>query len=75
VRVTTGTTVDRYMVLEELGRGGMATVYLVRHTSLGTLHALKVLTVSSDTIRERLIQEGRIQGTLQHPNRAGDRSE
>jgi len=68
MRVTAGTTVDRYSVLEELGQGGMATVYLVRHTSLGTLHALKVLTVTSDSIRERLIQEGRIQGTLQHPN-------
>ena len=63
-----GTVIDRYTVVSELGSGGMAKVYLVRHSGLGTLHALKVLTVSSDTIRERLVQEGRIQGTLKHPN-------
>jgi len=68
IPVQPGQVIDRYSVEEELGEGGMATVYLVRHTTLGTLHALKVLTVNSPGVRQRLIREGRIQGTLQHPN-------
>ena len=55
----TGTVVDRYTVQSILGEGGMAVVYLCRHNQLGTMHALKVLTMSSRAIRERLVQEGR----------------
>jgi len=46
----------------------MATVYLVRHNQLGTKYALKVLTTPSPRIRARLLQEGRAQGALRHPN-------
>ncbi|MCA9491950.1 MAG: serine/threonine protein kinase, partial [Myxococcales bacterium] len=63
-----GTVVDRYTVQSVLGEGGMAVVYLCRHNQLGTMHALKVLTMSSRTIRERLVQEGRVQALLRHPN-------
>jgi serine/threonine protein kinase len=63
-----GTIVDRYTVHRELGRGGMAVVYLVQHNTLETLHALKVLTVGSHKIRDRLIQEGKVQAQLRHPN-------
>ena len=63
-----GTTLDRYCVEAELGAGGMATVYRVRHLTLGSLHALKVLKVQSASIRQRLVQEGRVQATLRHPN-------
>ena len=63
-----GTTLDRYYVEAELGAGGMATVYRVRHLALGSLHALKVLKVQSASIRQRLVQEGRVQATLRHPN-------
>ena len=63
-----GTTLDRYSVEAELGAGGMATVYRVRHLTLGSLHALKVLKVQSASIRQRLVQEGRVQATLRHPN-------
>lgn len=52
----------------ELGRGGMAVVYRVRHVQLGTAHALKVLYLPSAAIRDRLVQEGRIQAQLRHPN-------
>ncbi len=63
-----GHEVDRYRVERVLGRGGMATVYLVRHATLGTLHALKVLDLSSHLVRERLLLEGRVQARLRHPN-------
>jgi hypothetical protein len=63
-----GTIVDRYRVEAEIGRGGMARVYRVRHKSLDTLHALKVLTVGSEELRERLLREGRVQSQLDHPN-------
>ncbi len=63
-----GTIVDRYVVEGMLGRGGMATVYKVRHKDLDSIHALKVLTVHSDSIRERLRQEGKAQARMRHPN-------
>ncbi|MCB9697400.1 MAG: serine/threonine protein kinase [Alphaproteobacteria bacterium] len=64
-----GTVVDgRYVVESELGAGGMAVVYRVRHRSLGTPAALKLLTVSHPTLRDRLLQEGKVQAALRHPN-------
>jgi len=64
----TGTVVDRFTVQSVLGEGGMAVVYLCRHNQLGTMHALKVLTMSSRAIRERLVQEGQVQAMLRHRN-------
>ena len=46
----------------------MAAVYRVRHAQLGTLAALKVLTMPATSIQERLLHEGRVQAALQHPN-------
>jgi serine/threonine-protein kinase len=63
-----GTIIDRYCVEGVIGRGGMAVVYQVRHMQLGTVHALKVLTLNSAGIRYRLLQEGQIQARLDHPN-------
>jgi serine/threonine-protein kinase len=63
-----GTVIDRYVVERVIGEGGMATVLLVRHSALGSVHALKVLTLSPGSIRERLWQEGRVQAALSHPN-------
>jgi len=68
MQITTGSVVDRYTVEGTLGEGGMAMVYRVRHNQLGTYHALKVLTIASVQIAQRLIQEGRVQATLRHPN-------
>ncbi len=62
-----GTTIDRYTVEVLLGTGGMGSVYRVRHTELGSTHALKLLHSSRPGLTERLLQEGRLQSGLQHP--------
>ena len=56
------------MVQRVLGAGGTAVVYLVLHKTLETRHALKVLSISSQSIRKRLVTEGRVQAMLEHPN-------
>jgi len=68
LKLELGTTVDRYTVDAVIGAGGTAMVYRVTHNALGTLHALKVLTISSDSIRKRMLQEGQVQAALQHLN-------
>ncbi|MSQ04349.1 MAG: hypothetical protein EXR71_21125 [Myxococcales bacterium] len=68
MELSAGTAIDRYLVEARLGEGGMAVVYRVRHASLGSLHALKVLSGSMASVRERLMQEGRLQASLRHPN-------
>ena len=63
-----GQTIERYTVEASIGHGGMAEVYRVRHVQLGSLHALKILTVPRPTVRQRLLKEGRAQAALRHPN-------
>ena len=63
-----GSDVDRYVVEGEIGRGGMAVVYRVRHRQLGTRHALKVVVIPDMYVQWRLLQEGRVQAALRHPN-------
>ena len=58
----------RFEVEALLGAGGTAQVYRVRHRTLGSVHAVKVLHASSPSLVARLIQEGRIQAQLRHPN-------
>ena len=64
----TGDAIDRYTVDRLLGEGGMADVYRVRHRTLGTPAALKVLRMSGRFVHERLVQEGQVQAGLRHPN-------
>ena len=63
-----GDTIDRYSVRELVGTGGVASVYRVRHTHLQSDHALKVLSLRGSALRRRLIDEGRSQAGLKHPN-------
>ena len=58
----------RYEVEAELGRGGMAMVYRVRHVQLQSVHALKMLVFQQPGLRDRLLLEGRIQAQIRHPN-------
>jgi predicted ATPase len=69
MEITPGATLDgRYAVEAPVGQGGMASVWRVRHVHLGSHHALKVLHISTAEMRERLLEEGRIQARLSHPN-------
>ncbi len=61
-----GHSVDRYVVLDVLGQGGMAVVYRVRHTQLDAIHALKVVAVPSRSILRRLMMEGQAQAKVRH---------
>ncbi len=63
-----GTRIGRYVVEAEIGRGGMALVYRVRHGALGSEHALKVLRVVSAPLVRRLVLEGKLQARIRHPN-------
>jgi serine/threonine protein kinase len=69
VNVGKGTVIDgRYEVQSTLGEGSMAEVYHVVHKQLGTEHALKVLKLEHESIRERMMREGQFQAKLRHPN-------
>jgi serine/threonine protein kinase len=61
----------RYEILREIGRGGMATVYLARQVDLDRLVALKELGMlgeSDPSFVQRFLREARLAGSLSHPN-------
>jgi serine/threonine protein kinase len=61
-----------YLILDQLGSGGMGHVFLAEHVNMRRLVALKVLpphSFESDPVaRERFFREARAAGTLDHPN-------
>jgi serine/threonine protein kinase len=64
-------TVGRYAIIRELGRGGMAVVYLARQNDLDRLVALKELAAfhaSDPAFARRFVRESRLAGSLVHPN-------
>src|SRR2546423_5093205 len=60
----------RYVIDREIGRGGMATVYLARDVKHARNVALKVLNPELGAIlgAERFLSEIRVTANLQHPN-------
>ena len=66
-----GSTIDKYEVLEKVGEGGMATVYLGRHNTLKRIVAIKVLhphLSASTRNRLRFAREARAIEHLDHDN-------
>ncbi len=61
---------DRYIVEREIGRGGMATVFLARDLRHERPVALKVLNPELGAVLgvERFLSEIRVTANLQHPN-------
>ena len=66
-----GQIVGSYEVVSEVGRGGFAVVYRVRHVALRSDYALKVLFPEHARVarlRRRFLDEGRVMAALKHPN-------
>jgi serine/threonine protein kinase len=65
-------TIGEYEILRELGRGGMATVYLAHDIALDRKVALKVmspaLALMGEGMSERFKREARTAASLSHPN-------
>ena len=62
---------NKYVVVRELGRGGMGVVWLIRHVFLGVEHALKVITrnIALDPqSRARFRREARVMAQFTHRN-------
>lgn len=60
-----------YRIIESLGKGGMATVYLAIQESINRTVALKLLKpalLSDPSFGKRFLREARIAGQLSHPN-------
>jgi serine/threonine protein kinase len=66
----TASVSDRYRIERELGRGGMATVYLAHDIKHDRKVALKVLDPDLGAVlgAERFLSEIRVTANLQHPN-------
>jgi serine/threonine protein kinase len=58
---------ERYEFHEEIGRGGMGVVYRAVDRELARDVAIKVLNAGAPGMAERLRQEARILGRLEHP--------
>ena len=64
------TLAGRYRVDREIGRGGMATVYLASDVKHDRMVALKVLDPELGAVlgAERFLAEIKVTANLQHPN-------
>jgi serine/threonine protein kinase len=64
-----GAPVDRYLIVDELGAGGMGVVYRAYDPDLGRLIALKLVRAgASSRATVRLVREARAIARLAHPN-------
>jgi len=69
-----GSYVGRYLILKQLGRGGMGVVYKAYDPKLDRRIALKLLSVrrrdpvAANRARERLLREAQALAQLSHPN-------
>src|SRR5688572_12684576 len=66
-----GNVVNNYEIRALIGYGGMGTVYLAEHPSLGRTAAVKVLRrafVEDEAMVSRFINEARAASAIEHPN-------
>jgi serine/threonine protein kinase len=67
-----GFLLGAYVILDQLGRGGMGAVYLAEHRDLHRKVAVKVLVTAKDEdhrlANERFFREARAAAALDHPN-------
>jgi serine/threonine-protein kinase len=66
-----GQTVGNYLVTQKLGEGGMGSVYLAEHPSIGKKVALKVLHQefsSNPEVADRFFTEAKSVNAIGHPN-------
>jgi hypothetical protein len=65
-----GETLGSYIIVRELGRGGMGTVYLAEHAALGRRAAIKVLQpelTSNQQMLTRFFNEARAASAIKSP--------
>ncbi|MDX2089727.1 MAG: serine/threonine-protein kinase [Kofleriaceae bacterium] len=66
-----GQTVGNYLVTQKLGEGGMGSVYLAEHPSIGKKVALKVLHAefsNNEEVAKRFFDEAKSVNNIGHPN-------
>jgi eukaryotic-like serine/threonine-protein kinase len=66
-----GQTVGNYLVTQKVGEGGMGSVYLAEHPTIGKKVALKVLHAefsSNPEVAERFFTEAKAVNAIGHPN-------
>ena len=65
-------TLGEYLIIDELGAGGMGEVYKAEHSMLGRIEAIKVLPLEKTTPEQiaRFQHEIRAHAKLNHPNLA-----
>lgn len=69
--MTENVQVSGYRLVQKIGEGGMATVYLAMQESLDREVALKIMAptlAANETFREQFMKEGRIAAKLTHPH-------
>jgi len=66
-----GFLLGSYVIREQIGQGGMGSVYLAHHQTLNRLVAIKVLSPAAGSNKlavERFLREARAVAALDHPN-------
>lgn len=63
-----GHIVDRYVVHERIAEGGTSDLYRVHHTVTHAIHCLKVAKEGDREMHRAVVEEGRVQAKVDHPN-------
>ncbi|MBT8492505.1 MAG: protein kinase, partial [Deltaproteobacteria bacterium] len=66
--IEAGAKIAHYELIRELGRGGMAQVFLARDTKLGRLVAMKFIAAKSANLGKRFVAEARATAACNHEN-------